>query len=255
MPETKQFYHFMRAEHALQAIERRRLKVSNLAETNDPYECLPFCFRNREEEKEFLRFQNVQEIEKKLYQVDQKDEEELSGTICFSEIFHDPLLWGHYAEKCKGICLGFDIDVYDDDDKDIVKRVKYVPNRLDREEFASLIHNYLISDRPNVDDNTEIGRKVSEQHKNLYFTKSERWKYEKEWRTWTSGQRDPVSGLYFADFDDRVILREILVGFRCTEKDIKSRLDKLVASYPDPPKIFSTRRSLSAFEIKKVLFQ
>ena len=100
MPETRRFYHFMRAEHALQAIEKRRLKISNLAETNDPYESLPFDFCDRDQEQKFYNlFQNFQEIEKNIYKMENKEEESLTGTLCFSEIFHDPLLWGHYADK------------------------------------------------------------------------------------------------------------------------------------------------------------
>ena len=255
MPETKRLYHFMRAEHALQAIESRRLKISNLAETNDAYECLSLSFCNHVQEQEFMIFHDSQEMQKQLSQMDQEEPEKLHGVICFSKIFHDPLLWGHYADKFKGICLGFDIDFYDDDEKDIVRPVKYVPNRLDSSEFDMLIQNFFSSNRPNLDENTEIGRKSLEQLKKLCFTKSCSWKYEKEWRAWTPGLRDPVSGLYFVDFGDRTILREILVGFRCIEKNIKSRLDKLVARYSDPrPEISSTQRSLSAFEIEKVPF-
>ena len=238
MPETKRFYHFMRAEHALQAIERRRLKLTNLAETNDPYECLPFSFCNCEEEKDFLRFRETARNQ--------------LGAICFSKIFHDPLLWGHYADNIKGICLGFDIDVYDSDDKNIIIRVKYVTDRSNRNDFADLIRNYRFDNKIQNNRDTKEGRKVLDQHKNLYFTKSDHWKYEKEWRVCVPlGERDPVSGLYFDDFGDQKILREILVGFRCIEEfpDIKSRLDKLVTSYPDPPDIFFTRRSLGPVDI------
>ena len=163
MPKTKRFYHFMRAEHALQAIERRRLKVANLAETNDPYECLSLIFANRGQERQFQNsFQNVQEIQRTLYKIENREMDSLSGVVCFSRHFHNPLLWSHYADKFKGICLGFDIDIYDDDDKDIIKPVDYVQNRLSNKEFGALIANFMISNRPNIDENTEIGQKSLE---------------------------------------------------------------------------------------------
>ena len=53
MPEKKPLYHFMRTEHALQAIERRRLKFADLNKVNDPYESLPIGLASYEEEKIF----------------------------------------------------------------------------------------------------------------------------------------------------------------------------------------------------------
>ena len=254
MAEKKRFYHFMGAERALQAIERRRLKISNLADTNDPYECLSFCLRNQEQEREVLSFQNIQETQRQIYHPHRIEKVGLFGIICFSELSNNPLLWGHYADKCKGVCLGFDIEVHDDGDKDFIKPVTYIPKRYDIDDFKDLIQNYFIN-RDILDESTELGQRSAEQIKALYFTKSYHWEYEKEWRALALGQLDPVSGLYFDSFGDRMILREISVGFRCSIEDIKFRLDKLVARYSDPPKIFSTQRSLSGFAIEQTPFQ
>ena len=88
----------------------------------------------------------------------------------------------------------------------------------------------------------------------ILLTKSCDWAYEKEWRICKERKKpDPVTGLYFCPFGDLLNLREILIGFRCSNKaDIKSRLDKLVAGYSPKPEIFFTRRSLSTFEIERV---
>jgi len=34
---------------------------------------------------------------------------ENKGLICFSKSWSNPLMWGHYAEKHAGMCLGFDV--------------------------------------------------------------------------------------------------------------------------------------------------
>ena len=44
--------------------------------------------------------------------------------LCFSFKWSNPVLWAHYADKHKGICLGFDVP------DDNVQRVKYVDTRL-----------------------------------------------------------------------------------------------------------------------------
>lgn len=31
------------------------------------------------------------------------------GLLCFCETWQSPLLWNHYADRHKGICLGFDV--------------------------------------------------------------------------------------------------------------------------------------------------
>jgi hypothetical protein len=33
------------------------------------------------------------------------------GVLCFSQDWQNPLLWSHYGDKHKGICLGLDISV------------------------------------------------------------------------------------------------------------------------------------------------
>ena len=89
----------------------------------------------------------------------------------------------------------------------------------------------------------------------LLSIKSHHWEYEREWRIWIDGEiePDPVTNLRFLAFSDQIILREILVGFRCPE-DMRYRLSKVTANYlgSPKPKITLTRRSLSTFDIEKV---
>ena len=232
MPETKRLYHFMHADHALQAIERRRLKTADLDKVNDPYESLTVGFNSREEEESFFEFHTYLA--------------NMFCLVCFSETYRDPLLWGHYADRFKGICLGFDTEHYDDPTKDHATKIAYVKDRIDIIEFGLRFINGGL-----MEDNT------SKTHKILYI-KSCNWEHEKEWRIWDERtEPDPVAGLRFIPFGNQIKLREILIGLRCTEEnaDIKSRLDKLAAAYsPDPPKIFLTQRSLSTFDIEKKSF-
>ena len=218
MPKTKRLYHFMEAKWALQAIGNRRLKIANLDEANDLFEMLAFRWDCEGQEADFLR------IRKSLM--------EKHGVICLSKICGNPAMWGHYADNGKGMCLGFDVDLHDDNGKELVKKVCYVPNRLD----------------------TDLSRFTSdfEEVKKLLYTKSSNWEYEEEWRLWISiveEERDPVTNHQFFPFNGQIRLREILVGFRCEEENIKRRLEKLAAGYPSPPEITFPRPSSSAFEL------
>ena len=232
MTGTKRLYHFMHAGHALQAIERRRLKAADLDKVNDPFECLTISLRSREEEQSFFEFHEYLA--------------NMFCLVCFSEIYCDPLLWGHYANRFKGICLGFDIEHYNDPEKNHVTKVEYIKDRIDVSEIGLKFVNGGLMEI----DNSKIS--------SILYIKSYNWEYEMEWRIFDERtETDPVSGLRFISFGSRLKLREILVGFRCAEEnpDIKSRLDKLVTAYlPDPPEIFLTQRSLSAFEIEKSPF-
>ena len=197
MPETVRLYHFMRVEHALQAIERRRLKIAELDKVNDPFECLAIALNSRKDEEFFLSYQR--DIAKEY------------GVVCFSETCQDPSLWGHYADRFRGICLGFDTAFHGDDEEDLIGKVNYVQKRIDTGKFRDLL-TYFKSSNSQYDNN------ISTQIQTLMYTKSFNWAYEKEWRLWVEKMhQDPVTGLHFADFGP-LVLREILIGFRCPKK-------------------------------------
>ena len=236
MTEAKKLYYFTSAKYALEAIKYRHLKIAELDKVNDPYETLAVAFDDRKEESDVLAAR--------------KGIASVWGVVCFSEIWNDPLLWGHYGDKGQGICLGFDVD------KGISANVIYNPERINNDMMSELYDSFSTGKLKRNDDNT-LDSNFKTQLGLLFLTKSERWNYEKECRVWSKlKQRDPVTQLYFYHFGNQMRLREILIGFRCDEKNIKSRLTELVrddAYSSDPPKIVLTRRSLTKFEIEKVI--
>ena len=233
MPKAlRRLYHFMKAEYASKAIERRQLKFSQPDKVNDPYEALPIAFYSQEREEEFRKA--TAKLRKE------------TGVICLSETYTEPTMWGHYAENCEGICLGFDVTCEEGPENIYAKRVRYVKERVDISHIGFNYKNDVLKPFDPL------------KFFNLFLTKSHRWKNEKEWRICnniTDQQRDPAPEHYFFPFDNVLELREILIGFRCPNKeDVKSRLDGLVtqSQYSPKPDIFFTQRSLSAFEIEKV---
>jgi hypothetical protein len=88
----------MSKEHALGNMENEWLKVATINSLNDPFEFyVNFC-----ESGSFLPEENVQKI---------KDHyNKITGFLCFSECFSNPVQWAHYAKSHTGICFEFEID-------------------------------------------------------------------------------------------------------------------------------------------------
>ena len=100
--KTKTLYHFMHAEHALQAIERHRLKIAEIENINDPYELLPVSYTLDQEP---------------IVQQTRSTIGEDYGVLCYSRTWKEPLLWGHYTESGCGICLGFEFPIFGNEKK------------------------------------------------------------------------------------------------------------------------------------------
>ena len=130
----------------------------------------------------------------------------------------------------------------------MAQKVKYYKKRQEMSEFnISYVNGEYLFGAP--------GSKAYE----MAFSKSRHWKHEKEWRVCEQADRlklDPATGLYFFPFGNWLKLREILIGFRCEEKNIERRFKTLITQDPDtgdpdPPEIVRTRRSPTTFAIEK----
>ena len=69
-------------------------KISRFCDLNDPFELIPFDLSNEDQRDALIH------TRKELSDV---------GLLCFSFKWLNPLLWAHYADKHKEICLGFDL--------------------------------------------------------------------------------------------------------------------------------------------------
>ena len=166
-------YHFLSADHALDDIAQKRLKISQIQQLNDPFEL--WCVYQKDRRlRDALRAYKDQMATR-------------FGVLCFSRHWHNPVLWSHYADRHRGVCLGFDIDSRS------AKPVAYQ------------------SERPRL----RIPPSTLDANQLLY-TKFLDWQYEEEWRSWIQiDERDPATGLYFYNFDSCVRLREVIVGPLC----------------------------------------
>ena len=173
-------FHFTSSEHALDDLVRRRLKISLIGDLNDPFELLGPDLRDKESRAILA---STRETLMRRY-----------GILCFSRSWHGPVMWSHYADKHRGICLGFEIP------DENAGRVRYDAKRL-------------------VDVISQIKSGTQEAKEalmnRLLFTKYEEWRYEKEARIYAAlKDKDPATGHYFADFNGDMVLKTVIFGPR-----------------------------------------
>lgn len=170
-------YHFLNEQYGLENIQRRRLKIARINDLNDPFEFAGVSFGDK----------NLRDAFRKM----KREMNEQRGLLCFSSKWGNPVMWSHYADKHRGLCLCFDVA-----DKSM-GAVSYSGRRLavELEQLESprnLPADYVTK---------------------LLFTKYSHWKYESEYRAFvTLAEMDEDSGLHFAEFSDRLTLRKVIVG-------------------------------------------
>jgi hypothetical protein len=211
-------YHYLESKHALDDIRRRRLKVSRIDDMNDPYE---WNVVYSDDEESQLALERTQRTAVEKY-----------GVLCFSRSWNNILMWSHYGDKHKGICLGF--DVLDE----FTGAIEYVEDVL------------VVGDIMQRDASTGESRR--EEYKGIIdrssWAKYRGWRYEEEVRM--HGERrqmDEETGMYFVNFDERLKLREVIAGARFPMS--KKPIEDALKGYSEDVKIVKAGRSPRRFEI------
>lgn len=109
-PNRQTLCYFMPPKHVISNLEHRRIKLSNFSSCNDVFELASFSLENKELRAPFKRWST--EIDKMV------------KLLCLSEGWRSPLMWSHYADRGRGVCLVFDVL------SGFAKKVKYTPKRL-----------------------------------------------------------------------------------------------------------------------------
>ena len=170
-------YHFLPEQWAIDDIVRRRLKISLLEDLNDPFEMMGIDAIDAQAR---LALESTRRDISKRY-----------GVLCFSRKWENPILWSHYADKHRGMALGFDIS--DPSKEQVCMEVSYVTTRA------------MLS----------IGELQSETGmRKLLTTKFHHWRYEDECRVFVSLEEKDSDGLYYVSFSDSLQLREVIIGVR-----------------------------------------
>lgn len=184
----------------------QRMKLSRFNDLNDPFE-----LRCHDLGSTTLRPQSSAFVE---------TANEKLGLICFSDNWHSPVMWAHYANKHQGICLGFDIA------DGFLGYVQYTETRLLW---------------PTDEDDNDV--RVIEQ---MLYNKATEWKYEREIRAIAllGKKKRPM---YHIPFGKDMQLRELIIG---AKSDISPRdIASLILPQATSVTIKKARAAFKKFEI------
>ena len=204
-------YKFLNAKYGLKALQDKRLKISELTTLNDPFEQLPFDLSDPEMRKKFLKTK--------------ADREEKHGLFCFSRNWHNPVLWAHYSDNHKGLCLGFDAS--DTQCTPVIYIAQPYP--LTNEMMIQAVTNHDL----------EFANK-------MLYSKCDHWAYEEEIRIWLSLEDRP-RGHYFKDFDKDLRLAEVIVGMN--SRITRRKLIQTLGRGHEGIEIRKVRPSYNAFKM------
>ena len=206
-------YHFSRECHGLANIEQRRLKIATLDQLNDPFEALSIKLSNKALRSEF-----------------QKEKSRLSedyGLLCFSANWHNTVMWSHYADRHRGLCMGFNLP------EENLIHICYKAKRM-------------INERDELVINDSISQETIEKCLSIKYAS---WKYEQEVRR-IEPLRDRTKdkeGRYFVSFNTNLRLAEVIIGplLKGSRCRIKAALGELVRSV----QINNSRMAFRSFRI------
>lgn len=205
-------FYMTTAKYAIDNVNRKRVKVSLFNDLNDPFELLCAKLPTKELRKAFRNIKN--HFHGRI------------GVICFSTNWQSPVMWSHYADKHKGICLGFDIP------DEFAIPIKYVTAR-----DAAAAEAQLARNKPDA--------AFAER---FMTTKYDAWSYEKERRLYVGLEEcDPKSGMYFYNFGPSLTLKEIILGPRCETTLAEAR--KIAARFGEGIVAYRARLAFNTFDV------
>ena len=165
--QTYKLYHYTTFDSALKILLTKTLRFGKLANMNDIYEQyrqfgysvigtqdLDTIFHN-----EIAKYKQISLTQ------DSKNKEGRLG-------FDIPAMWGHYAEKGRGVCIVLDANI--------------LFNRLEKTCSHGTITYNRTHDDVAIDDNIatieDVLQYIINNKKRIFFEKSEDWSYEQEYR-------------------------------------------------------------------------
>ncbi len=192
-----------------------RRKADRLIEEIDYHATNPYY--DSEDRKRFLLGHY---IEKELLRQYDK------GVVSLAERVTCPLMWSHYGDQHRGVCIGYSVPPSADD----LYKVKYGGSRL--------IETSKVAAMLNGDDTARV-----QVYEAVLLRKARSWSYEREWRL--IGRR----GLR----DSPLEMEEIIFGMRCTQS-AKYAVMKVMQNRERPVKYYEMREVAGTFRLRKFAF-
>jgi hypothetical protein len=205
-------FHLLPTAHAVNNLALSRMKVARYEELNDPFELLAGDTSDRQSRKVMYRVK--------------ADLNSKAGILSFSKHWKNPVLWSHYADKHRGIALGFDLG------DDYAVEVTYIKERIQ-------IQN----------QNTEKkNRDLTPLAKTYKGTKFEHWRYEEEVRFHVDlNECYKDAGLYFYSLSEELQIKQVILGPLCSIGI--ERIQQLVTNLNLNVEIIKSRLAFKKFEV------
>jgi hypothetical protein len=206
-------FKFLSAKWGREALRAQALKAATLEELNDPFELVPIDRSDAKLRRGLANWRQAVMADKAL--------------ICFSKSWYNPVIWSHYADRHRGMCLGFDVD-----DSHLI-HVNYRDTLIKQDEF--------IRNGSTIDPH--IGLKLAS-------TKFGHWRYEDEVRVFLRKSEcrayDEAEGpILLCDFDKIGPLRQVVLG----ENYSHSKTDMVLAKAQLGIEVVTARLAFTDFKV------
>ncbi|MFH1673288.1 MAG: DUF2971 domain-containing protein [Pseudomonadota bacterium] len=239
-------YRSMRSRGLEDVFKKRQIYLPDPTLFNDPFECRPRLTYHKSTLK---REKYLKEITKERFPDADKgtikklmrkkakrqlltDEEHLKrayeafvrtiGVLCLSEKNDDILMWSHYSDAHRGICLQFDLSKKGTLFWEALKVIY-------QEEYP--VVNVMDMGNP-------------EEFRKALLTKSNHWQYEQEWRILKTEQEGGSNTYSFS----AELLTGVVLGALISDDDRKKVLD-WISVYPSKVNLYQARISRMKYEL------
>lgn len=209
MSDKTRLYYYMKAEYLEPFLKTRELKLTNLADTNDPFEFFPT-----------LDFSDAMvnmpgDYAHMLHVIDYFSRDMPMLVMCLSRLITSPQMWGNYADSHKGVCLAFDLPMREIGLIDkllcgtLENGIQFAKVRYSKERLALKIEELGLDGKNKID--------LQKLWKAIVY-KGDCWEHEQEYRLIfyleKKKQYTQREGLFFTNALFRY-LSGIILGVRC----------------------------------------
>ncbi|MGV8093468.1 MAG: DUF2971 domain-containing protein [Mangrovibacterium sp.] len=219
--------------YTFDSIKESFIWFSNPLKFNDPFDCQLFSeyswlkkqINSGEitDESDILQDYYKNHYKKVIFKVFTDN-----SIACFSETKDEILMWSHYADHHKGICLEYEAAKLPENVFTLCKPVIYC-KKYPKLDFSKFL-------QPGIKNTTDfIDRMI--------LTKSEAWKYEKEWRIVLPGYGNKAVKFPPA------LLTAVYMGCNISSENRNALIDLLIKR-PEHTEIYQCEKMKNSFSLK-----
>ncbi|MDD2356451.1 MAG: DUF2971 domain-containing protein [Thiovulaceae bacterium] len=184
-----------RANYTKDSFDNGYMWASHPSAFNDPYDCALHKIPNLPSDKKTKKYIEVEQF------IDKK------AVICFCENNDNMLMWSHYADYHKGICIGYDSSIF---------QKAFTGDEFNLQRYQNISYTHSVNINIDEFDGQQLWCEINK----LMSTKSIDWAYEKEWRVILEYDEaiDKTEKGRKLNIDLDSIIKEIIFGVHCEQE-------------------------------------